>query len=306
MSKLDDIISSNELLRKAANAIGMKKDVIVPAELPQIDMQQSKSGTNSLGYYGKTSQDPMFGIPLSTQPTDLPEKIQAYRADPTNKFGKTGLESLPISFFDKGGNYMHPTNNDLETADSYNNSKKAIQEIYRMARINGAAEKHGYPAMSPEDLAAFALKEGRPDYGFNGGSLNNYTRKLNKELNSQFNIHPHDAAFLTTIADKKRLADKLGIPIAEAWNGTGKNELGQTGKDYANDWENHKRAALHEKNKELMNIINRGINDGKKHGFALKENQYKDAIATPQKVPYKKGGSVNMPKDYSDGNWKLI
>lgn len=306
MTTLDDIINSSGLLRNAANAVGMQKTIRVPAELPQANLSNPESLKDSSRYYGKTSLDPLYGLPKSTQPQDLPQSLQAYRADPSNKFGKTGLESLPISFFDKGGNYMHPTNNDLETADSYNNSSKAIQQIYRMARVNGAAEKHGYPAMSVEDLAAFALKEGRPDYGFNGGSINNYTRNLNKEINDKFNLHPHDVSFLATIADKKRIADKFGISIAEAWNGTGKNEKGQTGKDYAKDWENHKAAALNEKNKQLMDIINRGINDGKKHGFPLKENRDKDSISSTQKVPYKKGGSVEMPKNYSDGNWKLI
>lgn len=301
MAGLEDLIGYIPQLASVANAMGFKKTVIVDPELPD--------NLYDVGHFGKIDLDkqPLYGLSRSTMPDGLPTGIKAYRADPKGKYGgKEGLETQPLQRFDVGGNkfFGQQTNTDPKTGTAYSDPSKAIQTLYRFARTNGAAALNGHPSLSAEDLAALALKEGRFDYGLSSGSHGgNFVTKYKKELQDKYNLTDTDIDFMATIADKQRIADKNKISFAEAWNGVGTNDVGQTGKQYAKDWETHKKAALHPKNKELMDVIMRGIEDGKKYGFPLQANKEKDERKTTKEVPYKKGGMVE--KSLSGGH-KLI
>jgi hypothetical protein len=300
MAGIGDIIKTYPSLAPLANAVGMRKQVEVPAELPDADLSQYT------GMFGKPSYkdtNPLFGIPKSTLPKQLPSSIPVYRADPEGKYGgKDGLETLPQSRFLKGGDQHWEQTNDPNKASAYNNSEKAVQQLYNYARLNGAAQKYGYPALTPEETAAFVLKEGRSDLGHNYVSPGNKKEKeFEKTLMNTYNLSKSDANFLTALYIKKQTADRLKIPLAEAWNGTGTNELGQTGKDYANSYQQQLKAALHPKNAGLYAIIQQGIADGYKHGLPLKKNAVHDSISHTKEEKYKKGGKVKLPKDYKNG-----
>jgi hypothetical protein len=301
MAGLEDLIGYIPQLAPIANAMGFKKTVIVDPELPD--------NLSEVGHFSKVDPDkqPLYGLSRSTMPDGLPTGIKAYRADPQGKYGgKEGLETQPLQRFDVGGNklYGQQINTDPKTGTAYSDPSKAIQTLYRFARTNGAAAANGHPSLSAEDLAALALKEGRFDYGLSGGSRGgNFVTKYKKELQDKYNITDTDINFMATIADKQRIADKNKISFAEAWNGVGTNDFGQTGKQYAKDWETHKQAALNPKNKELMDVVMRGIADGQKYGFPLQANKEKDERKTTKEVPYKKGGMVE--KSLSGGH-KLI
>lgn len=296
MAGLEDLIANNPTLASVARAIGMKKKEWKDAELPR-NMRDVDIRYNPLGV-----------LPRSTRPEDVPSSIKTYRADPKNKSRSgTGIETMPISRFDVGGVKGSKPAEGPEDENVYNNAAKANQELYRYARLAGAAEKYGYPSLTADQLAAFALKEGRSDYGFNGGDFgvtgSNYSNKTYKELQSKFNAHPQDLGFIAHIADKQRVADKHNIPFAHAWNGTGKNLKGTSGAEYAKDWEFHRQAALRDENKPLMDLIQKGINDGKKFGLPLLETKDKDTIGSFKETSYKKGGFVE--KAISGGS-KLI
>ena len=304
MAGIDDLIASYPQLAPLANMLGMKKTVIEEPELPrnfhQIDYEEQK-------------KQPLLGIPRSTAPTDLPPTIEAYRADPTGRYGgKEGLETQPLSRLIKGGNtvgktQMYEPNLDPATSTIYTNPSKAVQELYKYARLNGAATKYGHPAFTPEEIATFMLKEGRTDLGHGSVSVGNKKDvEYEKLLRDTYNLKESDLNFLSAISSKKRVADKLGISLAEAWNGTGVNSVGQSGKQYSQNWEDQKKAALHPKNKQLLELIQRGIADGQKHGLPLRAFMAEDTSPKVKKVPYKKGGVVNMPDEYSQGKWKLI
>ena len=307
MAGLDSLIDYIPQLAPVANALGFTKTVPVAPELPS-DIQAPVRDIEE--------KNPLYGLPNSTIPADLPQRISAYRADPTGRYGgKDGLETRPLSRLDVGGNWipsnkgsyhMYEPNPDMETSDIYTNPTKAVQQLYRFARTNGAAASVGVTPLPAEDLAAFVLKEGRTDLGLGGGSSDKSVAKLNEDLQNKYMVTPRDRDFLTKLASKQSVATRLKIPFAMAWNGTGVNEAGQSGADYAKNWEAHKQAALHEKNQQLMDVINRGIADGQKYGFPLRENKDKDTRPSTKQVPYKKGGAVQMPKTYTDGNWKLI
>jgi hypothetical protein len=293
MSGLEDLIGYIPQLAPVVNAMGFRKTVDVDPELPY---DLSEAGT-----FGKinTEKQPLYGLPRSTVPENLPTGIKSYRADPQGKYGgKEGLETQPLQRFEIGGNKFlgQQTNKDLTTGTTYSDSSKALQSLYRFARANGAAAANGHPALPAEDLAGLALKEGRFDYGLTGGSYGGkFADKYRKELQDKYNLIERDIDFLVSIADKQRIADKHKVSFGEAWNGMGTNDVGQTGKQYAKDLEAHKQAALHPKNKELMDIIMRGIEDGKKYGFPLRVNKEKDERKTTKEVPFKKGGSIEKP-----------
>lgn len=287
MSGIDQFISQYDVLKNLANMVGMKKTVVDPAELP-ISREE---------YARQTLQaDPLYYLPKSTIPSDLPKSVAAYRADPTGKYGgKEGLETQPITRLTKGGDRYNKPNTDPKTSNTYTDPSKAVQELYRYARLNGAAAKLGYAAMSPEEIASFALKEGRTDLGYNALMGGKKDIDYEKSLREKYDITDTDANFLAAVAAKRRVADKLGISLAEAWNGTGRNALGTSGADYAKDLENHKKAAAHEKNKALLDIINRGIADGQKYGFPALGDNVKNTSPTRKEVPYKHGGSIAKP-----------
>lgn len=286
-SFLESLVETIPIAAPVVNALGFRKQVYDPAELP---MDLNSFGQTDI----KLMQDPLRSLPRSTQPKDLPAAIKAYRADPTGKFGgKEGLETRPIQRTYTGGDQHNPRSTDPASSNSYNDSSKAVQELYRHARLLGAAQKYGYPHFTPEEAAAFMLKEGRTDLGHGGVRFGNKREiEFDDMLKKTYNLHPEDQNFLAAINAKKLVADRLGISLAEAWNGTGRNEAGQTGKDYARNWEEQRKAALHPKNKELLDLINRAINEGKQHGLPLRENRYKDEIMQRREVPYADGGSV--------------
>ena len=128
-------------------------------------------------------------------------------------------------------------------------------------------------------------------------------KNFEKQLGDTHNLNRLDKNFLMTMAAKQNTADRLGISLPEAWNGTGVNVNKQTGKDYAKDWEAQKAAAAHPKNKPLMDLINRAYADGQKYGLPSKANIDEDTISHIRHVPYKKGGMIDAP---IQGGNKLI
>ena len=297
---VDTLVNTFPSLAPVANAIGATKVGLSEKELPTDNMYWDPNDPNNLiGNDSRGDVNPMLGVPRSTQPTDLPKSIKMYRADPTGKYGgKEGLETLPQPRFDVGGDRYHNRVEDPTISDVYGDSSKAIQQLYRYARLNGAANKYGYPSLSPEDVAAMALKEGRSDLGYNAVNLGHPDElKFNKMLRDTYNLTLNDQNFLAALFAKQRVADKFKIPFANAWNGTGVNDAGQSGKDYAKNYEHHKKAALHPNNQQLMELVNRAIEDGKKHGLPLRENSIKDSMRHYIPVPYKaKGGVIDMDR----------
>ena len=302
MAGISDLIDAVPQLAPVANSLGFTKTIYAPSELPDTDMTYygAKDFTSNIG-----DTQPLIGIPRSTQPNNLPQSIEAYRADPGNKYGgNNGLETQPINRFLNGGDKFHPQDLNSETSSVYTDPSKAVQQLYKYARLNGAAAKYGYPSLNPEDVAAFALKEGRSDLGHSGVVVGNKDDlAFQKNIMDTYNLPSRDANFLVSLYSKNRVANKLNIPLAEAWNGTGVNEAGQTGKQYAKNWGANKQAATHPMNKGLMDLINQGHQDGLQYGLPLRENAVKDTMLQKKEVPYKKGGSIDKPLK---GGSKLI
>ena len=294
MAGIEDLVGYFPRRAPVANALGFTKTVYDPPELPSVAGKDDEQG------YSVEAKNPFFGLPRSTIPNDLPASIKAFRADPINRFGgNDGLETLPMTRLLTGGNsvgkvQMYKPDLNPETSTIYTNPSKAVQELYRYARTNGAAAANGLPSLSTEDLGALLLKEGRTDLGA-GGVHDKYTEEFRNKVLNKYDLTRKDITFLSLLQNKQRLAKLHNIPFAMAWNGTGDNGVGQTGRQYAENYEAHKQAVAHPKNQELMALINRGMEDGQKYGFALREDRVKNQMSKRKQVPYKKGGMVDKP-----------
>lgn len=182
------------------------------------------------------------------------------RASNPIKYGYTPAD-LPkqINFFRGGSNPKNTTSDGLETRPSaFNGSEHGedLDMLYRASRALGQAKKLGLTSLSPTEIAAFALKEGRGDIGVNGfDGSNPKSRQLYNKLTQSMDGYAADV--VTTLQEKADLAKRKGLTLQEAWNGTGVNSFGISGRQYSQDWSNHLKAASHPKNKPLLDFINR-------------------------------------------------
>lgn len=165
----------------------------------------------------------------------IKDYLHGYRANPKNKYGaKDYMETLPTEY-------------DKYTLSKYVRAMREGKEL-------------GVPQLTPQQLANMALHEGRHDFGFN--SMNSENKKAMEIFRALDEKGLADgAAFAGALYDKYETAKRLNKPFEEVWNGTGVNTLGQSGADYAKNFKEANYAATNAKNKELLDYINRNIND---------------------------------------------
>jgi len=170
-------------------------------------------------------------------PDNLPKNLQFFRAGfKAQNTTPEGLETRPTTF-DRG-------------------YKDDVAHLYKMSRGLGLAKKMGYASLNPEEIAAFVLKEGRSDLGSNGSDPTN--PKSNELVDKLSKVVDYPTAgLIATLQEKAEIAKRKGITLQEAWNGTGKNSFGISGKQYSQDWNNHLKAVSSPKNKALLDFINR-------------------------------------------------
>jgi hypothetical protein len=176
--------------------------------------------------------------------TDVPHvkipTVNGYRPDPTNKYGGGGgVETMPTSF--------------------------DANDVYSLARDMAAAKDFGVPQLTPTQMASLFLKEGRSDMGSNGPSGNALTSTLTKN-----GMGFDTASILQHIAEKEATAKRLGIPFEEAWNGTGTNQYGQTGRQYAASVNQGMPAVNNPKNAQLVALLQSGLEAGAKYPLPKK------------------------------------
>jgi len=227
------------------------------------------------GYYNPSSKeyeqfakliDPKikpFGVHNVYLPAEkeigLDQYLGARRANPQNKYGaKDRMETQEYGY-------------DKETIG---NLLKAYKD---------AIAKHGLQALHPDDLTNMALVEGRSNFGYNEyNHKNKETQKIVNDL-IKSGHDPYAAGFPAAIADKQRLAEKLGVSFYQAWNG-----VSPAGKAYADRIEQQRYAVQDPRNQALRNYIRQTI--------GYKEPDVKVAKDTPVELPenYRIGGRVRM------------
>jgi len=161
-------------------------------------------------------------------------------------------------------------------------------DMDRYLKAHKAAQQFGGPKLTAEQLTAIALVEGREDFGYNTWDTGN--PKIVKYYSNLIKngMDPHDAGFAAAIYEKDLVAKRLKIPFETAWNGTGTSIWNKSGKNYSDTVNKTREIVSHPKNKPLYDFI--------KQRASYEDNMPNVAVAD----------TVEMPQDYSDGNWKLI
>lgn len=227
--------------------------------------------------------DPYSGMRFSTIPSQIPRNLPVYRGDE-----KTGeLETLPNPRFDARSpikshvRYWHQTG---DIAADYRgrgdidyHATPALKNMYAYARMSGAAKQLGLPSVDPDQFAAMVLKEGRPDMGFNAFQPKaKPDLEFREKLDAEYNIPEWQKDFLGLLNYSDRIAKKRGVPFEAVWNGLGTNFRGQTGFDYAEAMDTHRKAVLHPKNAEFRNFVQRAFADGAEFGLPRVEDKARD------------------------------
>jgi hypothetical protein len=161
----------------------------------------------------------------------------------------------------------------------------------QLLKTYDTAKKFGAPNIPPEKLAAMALVEGRHDFGYDDWNKDNkraatlYQNLINGGANEKA------AGFAAAVLDKNEVAHRLKIPFERAWNGTGKTIWGKTGKDYVGNVKDAEKVLSHPKNQPIYNFIK---------GRTTAEADDENAPVLAQ------NDAVQMPQEYTEGNWRLI
>lgn len=290
-SMFDAAVTQNPVAKGINSLVNSQYNLPVSPEYvaPSVANQRNiEAKYNALAEFDPLRQS---GFSKETLPYDLPNTIKAYRADVTGRFGgKEGLETRPIG--------QGVEANTFNPRTAYVNSR-SLAAAMNMGLV---------PKMTPEEIATYMLKEGRTDMGANmdvefGNTLSEFrypklsdkenaiARQLMEKLSSVgIPSTPYAVQLPVAIANKHAVAQRLGIPFAHAWHGTGVTKEAESAESYTKGIEQRSKAALHPKNKPLLDIIKRGFAD------AVKYHTQNDG-----KTP-----DTTLPEQYSEGKRKLI
>lgn len=204
---------------------------------------------------------------------NLRDKIYKHSNNPKNATS-SGLETLPAKDYNY---YMNQPNQAQMGYYERHPPLMSLSGAYALPRAMASAKELGIPQLSSELLGGLYLQEGRTDMGSNVYDMNN--PKLNKlvdDLTSKYGMNYQTASFLATIKEKQDNAARLNKSFEELWNGTGRVAgTNRTGKTYANELEGQIKAAQMPENKKLMDMINLGLEHGRK--YPLEDPKAKEA-----------------------------
>jgi hypothetical protein len=180
--------------------------------------------------------------------------VNAYRADPTGRFGgKDRMETRPTVL-------------DKTTIEEYTKAMRAGAPI-------------GIPQLTPAQLAQMLLVEGRSDFGFNALNENNKRAMQKAELLQEMGHYRPAADFAAALYDKQQVANRLNRPLQEVWNGLGRSGMtGRTGAQHNERFNEFGYAVDHPKNAELMNVLNTAYNYREPEKLNLGANEYADPM----------------------------
>jgi hypothetical protein len=200
--------------------------------------------------------------------------IPARRPDPTNK---TGIETLNTGY-------------DKETMGH-------LLDAYRTA-----VKQYGVPQLTPKELTAMALVEGRSNFGYNDFDYNDpQAVKIQQGLIKQ-GFDPYAAGFPAAIMNKQQLANRLNKPYFHVWNGDG-----PAAALYNKRVEGALDTVEHPKNSELYQYIQSKSDYVPPKVNPIREANVKEVPLQPISDEQIAKNSIEMPDGYRfGGRIKLI
>lgn len=210
----------------------------------------------------KTPQEMLYeaaGIPrmqAGGQPSISAQRAQGLAALAASPRVRDATTQNPVEFFRHNPANRFGAKDRLETISS-GVDKETMEDFIRAMR---AGEKYGVPQLPPEYLASMLMKETRSDFGYNDYNRNNPRARMIAEMLVKEGFDPNAAGFGAAIYDKMQTANRLKIPFATAWNGTGVNRQGQTGQQYAQGISSGFEAVMHPRNQPMLNTIRQAYN----------------------------------------------
>lgn len=221
--------------------------------------------------YGGSGVPAQF-LPYTSNPftyTGNDGLIDAYRANPKNKFGaKDYIET-------------QPTRLNATQITAYMNALRDAQNL-------------GVKPLSAEQLATMALLEGRSDFGYNMFDYKNPKAvNLAQTLSDYMGHDPQAAGFAAAVLEKQQQSQRTGIPFTTLWNGTGRGSAG-TGADYTRRYNAAYNTGAYEHPKNAL--LYEAIVDGLMPEKPKTTMPQVDAMGNP--TGYKEGGSVSQQKAF--------
>lgn len=175
----------------------------------------------------------------------------------------------------------------LETLPSRHDREK----VRLMSAALGQALRDGVPGLNRhlnhEVIAAMLLKEGREDLGANHFNENDpKSVEIYGKYARLYGTVPGRA--VAAAYDKAKVADRLRIPFASAWIGTGRSKF-ETSKEYAQDMERFREAVRNPKNAAMLEFIRQSMHPDVPASAPFKPEQ--------ERIPgFAGGGSVDKGK----------
>lgn len=167
---------------------------------------------------------------------------------------------------------MNHKSGGLETLPTFIN-KDIMGEYLKAYR---ESQKHGNNGYTPEDLMAILAQEARPDFGFNDFHYPHSSKEAKRiyDALTDAGFDHNKAGFAALLKEKELVAKRLGISKFRSWNGTGVNQYGQSGHEYANKVNQTKDLINHEKNKPVKDYFYKVLSPEKR--AALESLDYND------------------------------
>lgn len=241
---------------------------------------------------------------------DSPEYLPLLKGiTPGVKYPVTGHGTfVPVEKNVQKNNYISARRADLSDKPAAKDRMETIDSGYDKETIGkllsaykDAAAAHGLKMLSPDDLTAMALVEGRSNFGYNDYNVNN-KRAFNIAESLKEKGHDRYAAgFPAAIVDKQMTAERLGVPFYQVWNGAGPKA-----KEYNQRIEKSRYAVEDPRNQPLRNFIRQSMGYKNPQVSEAETEQIPVAEAPQEMVEAKKGGAIKMPDNYSQGSWKII
>jgi hypothetical protein len=187
----------------------------------------------------------------------------------------------------------HTSKDKIETMDT-GYDKETMGRL--LDAYKTAIDKYGVPQLTPKELTAMALVEGRSNFGFNDFDFNDpHAMKLQQSLMKEGH-DPYAAGFPAAIMNKQKLADRIDKPLFQVWNGAGPDAI-----KYNNRVTGALETAEHPKNSNLYQFIQNKLGYEAPKVIPVRESDVEARSLPSMNDEQIARNSIEMPDSFRQG-----